>query len=567
MVAQIEYTAEQYCDDVLNGIQVACKWIRLACERHRRDLATGAERGLRFDEDAAKRAIAFFPLVLRHSKGRWARKPITLEPWQQFALWQLFGWKRADGLRRFRTCYIEVARKNGKSTLAAGVGLYLTNSDGEDGAEVYTAATKIEQARIIHQESIRMVKQSPLLQEELRILKNNIHNPTTFSKYEPLGANSETLDGLNVHAGLIDELHAHPDRELWDVIETGTGSRDQPMMFAITTAGFNRQSFCYQQHDYTEKVLDGTFEDDSWLGLIYTLDRDPETGQIEDWEDERNWVKANPNLGVSKYPDVLRDKVRKAKQQPTALNGFLTKELNIWTTASERAISPERWQLCNHGEIDEASLAGRRCWIGVDLSSTLDVTAEVVVFEPGEDGVRPVLCRFWVPEENIEERVKRDRVPYDIWAQQGYVELTEGNVIDDAYILAQIQADLKAFDVRELAYDPWSATWLANQLGKNEMVEDQLIAFRQGYVTMNPAVNELEKSLARRAFNHAGNPVLAWMASNLVLARDPAGNKKPDKAKSSERIDGMVALIMGLYRAALNVDEDSVYEDRGILEI
>lgn len=560
----IEYLADQYVDDVLSGRQIANKWIRLACERHRRDLETGADRGLYFDEMAAKDILAFFPLVLRHSKGRWARTPVVLEPWQQFALWSVFGWMRANGTRRFRTSYLEVARKNGKSTLAAGVGLYLVEADGEPGAEVYTAATKVEQARIIHLESIRMVRQSEMLRAELRVLKNNIHNPDTFSKYEPVGSNSDTLDGLNVHAALIDELHAHPNGELYEVLETGTGSRDQPLMFTITTAGHNAQSFCKQQHDYSERILEGTFVDDSWFALIFSLDRDAESGELEPWDVEKNWIKSNPNLDVSKYIGNMRDKARKAKAQPGLLNGFLTKELNIWTTAQKRAISPEKWALCNHGEIDEAALAGRKCWVGVDLSSTLDVTGAVYVFEKDEDGVRPVICRFWIPEDNIEERVLRDRVPFDVWARLGFVELTPGNVIDDAWIQAQIERDLEMFDVQEVAYDPWNATWLSNQLQAGGMPDDQLVSFRQGYISMNPAAQKLEAAIAKRAINHAGNPVLTWMASNLTWTMDPAGNKKPDKAKSTEKIDGMVSLMMGLYRAVINVDVDSVYEERGI---
>lgn len=563
----LDYTAEQYVDDVLDGRQVACKWIRLACERHRRDLETGADRGLFFDEAAAKRAVAFFPLILRHSKGRWARQPIQLEPWQQFTQWSIYGWKRADGRRRFRSVYLEVARKNGKSTMWAGNGLYLVHADGEPGAEVYTAATKIEQARIIHQESIRMVRQSPLLSEELRIMKNNIHNPETFSKFEPLGSNSDTLDGLHVHGGLVDELHAHPNGELWDVLETGTGARDQPLMMAITTAGFDQNSFCYRQHDYSEKVLEQTLEDDAWFGLIYTLDRFGDENQLEDWEDEGVWVKSNPNLGVSKYVDVMRDKARKAKAQPSALNNFLTKELNVWTTASSRAINPERWRLCDWGAVDVAELAGRACWIGVDLSSTLDITAEVIVFEAGPDEVKPVLCRFWLPEDNIWERVRNDRVPYDAWSRLGLITLTPGNVIDDAFILARIQEDMRIFDVQEVAYDPWNATWLANQLQAGGIEEDRLVAFRQGYVSMNPAINELEKGIARRTINHQGNAVLTWMSSNLVVTKDPAGNRKPDKEKSRERIDGMVALMMALQRASLATNTGSVYDDRGVIEL
>lgn len=563
----IEYLADQYVDDVLAGRQVANRWIRLACERHRKDLETGNDRGLYFDERSAQRILAFFPLVLRHSKGRWAGSPVLLEPWQQFALWSLFGWMRDDGTRRFRTSYLEVARKNGKSTLAAGVGLYLLHADQEPGAEIYTAATKVEQARIVHQESIRMVRQSPMLSRELRVMKNNIHSERTFSKFEPVGSNSDTLDGLNVHAALIDELHAHPNGELYHVLETGTGSRDQPLVFTITTAGHNSNSFCKNQHDYAERILDGTLVDDSWFALIFSLDRDPETGALEPWDNEEAWIKANPNLNVSKYMDNMRDKARKAKAQPGVLNAFLTKELNVWTTAQKRAISPEKWTLCDYGPVDVARLAGRHCWAGIDLSNTLDVTAAVYVFEPDEDGVRPVLCRFWIPEDNIEERVLRDRVPFDVWARDGYVELTPGNVIDDAWIQAQIERDLDLFDVREISYDPWNATWLSNQLQAGGVPDDHLIAFRQGYVSMNPAAQKLEAAIARRTINHGGNPVLNWMASNLTWAQDPAGNKKPDKGKSSEKIDGMVALMMALYRANLATDVDSIYEGRGILVI
>ena len=566
-MAKIDYLAEQYVDDVLSGKQVACRWVRLACERHRRDIEHGHARGLWFDSAAAEEIVRFFPRILRHSKGRWAGAPVVLEPWQQFALWSIFGWKREDGTRRFRTSYLEVARKNGKSTLAAGVGLYLVTADGEPGAEVYTAATKVEQARIIHLESIRMVRQSPLLSAELRVLKNNIHSELTFSKYEPVGSNSETLDGLNVHAALIDELHAHPDGELYHVLETGTGSRDQPLMFVITTAGHNSNSFCKEQHDYTERILDGTLADDAWFGLIYSLDRDAETGELEPWDNEAVWAKANPNLDVSKYAENMRDKARKAKAQPGILNAFLTKELNVWTTATVRAISPEQWELCNQGPIDVAQLAGRKCWIGVDLSSTLDVTGAVYVFEPDEEGVRPVFCRFWIPEDNVDERVRRDRIRFDLWRRLGFVEFTPGNVIDDAWILAAIERDLEAFDVQELAFDPWNATWLANNLRAAGMAEDKLIQFRQGYVSMNPAAQKLEAAIARKQINHGGNPVLTWMSSNLIWAEDPAGNKKPDKAKSSEKIDGMVALMMALYRSVLDVQTSSVYEERGIREL
>lgn len=498
-------------------------------------------------------------MFLRHSKGEWAGSPVLLEPWQAFYLGTLFGWRRGDGTRRFRTSYLEVARKNGKSTLLAGVGLYLLVADGEPGAEIYTAATKRDQARIIFQESQRMVRQSPDLREVVGSVKDNLHVQASFSKYEPVGRDSDTLDGLNVHGGLIDELHAHPTGDMWDVLETATGARRQPLMVAVTTAGSNRQSICYQFHDYTEKVLSGVVEDDAWHGMIYSLDRDA-GGLLEDWESEAAWLKANPNLGVSKKLDDLRDKARKAKQMPSRLNVFLQKELNIWTQASMRWIDPERWRACNVRPVVEAELAGRRCYGGLDLSSTLDVTALVWVFPPAEGTVYDVLARLWIPEENWYERVKTDRAPYDVWIRQGLMTVTPGNVVDYEFILETVQADFKRFDVAELAFDPWNATSVTNKLASDKLVE-----FRQGYVSMNPAMKALEVAIQRRTLNHGGNAALAWMADNLVASMDPAGNLKPDKAKSTERIDGIVALLMGLDRATRHGSAArSVYEQRGL---
>ncbi len=558
-----EFLAEAYVDDVLGGRRVECRWVRLACERHRRDLDGAAGRGLYFDQQAAKLVLVFFGL-LRHSKGEWAGRPVELQPWQQFHLWNLFGWKREDGTRRFRISYLEVGRKNGKSTMGAGVGLYLQAADGEPGAEIYTAATKRDQARIVHQEAVRMVKQSPALGRELRVFKDNIHSERSFSKFEPLGRDSGTLDGLNVHGAIVDELHAHPNGDVWDVLQTATGARRQPLLYAVTTAGSDRQSLCWQFHDYTEKVLLGVLQDDAWHGMIFTLDRDAE-GMLDDWEVEGNWYKSNPNLGVSKKLEDLRDKARVAKGMPARLNGFLQKELNIWTQASTRWIDPEAWQACNSGVIDEEQLAGRECWGGLDLSSTMDLSALVWVFPPAPDGQGgyDLLCRLWMPEENVLERVKRDRVPYDVWIRQGWICTTPGNVIDYDFILNQVRADMARFRVRELAFDPWNATSTSNKLideGAN------LVEFRQGFVSMNPAMKSLEVAVAQRRLNHGGNPPLAWMADNLVATSDPAGNLKPDKSKSTEKIDGMISLLMGYHRAVLAKGGvvESVYVKRGL---
>ena len=561
----LEFTANQYVEDVLSGKVLTCQWVKLACQRHSDDLLQGEERGLYYDEEEARLIIAFFSLFLKHSKGEWSGKPILLEPWQQFHLACLFGWKRADDSRRFRTSYLEVARKNGKSTLAAGVGLYMMVADREPGAEIYTAATKLKQAQIIHQEAIRMVKQSDYLKTEVNLFKNNISSEQTFSKYEPLGRDSNTLDGLNVHAALVDELHAHPNGLLWDVLETATGSRRQPLMYAITTAGLDRQSVCYQFHDYTKKILTGVIKDDSHMGIIYSLDRDVEEeelgeGGTEDWQDSRNWIKANPNLGVSKKLDNMRDKATKASHIPARLTSFLQKELNIWVTSRNKWILPERWRECGRELPD--SLLGRKAYGALDLSSVLDITAWVLVFPPAEP-LEPyyILPRFWIPEENYIERGRLDRVPYDDFVRRGYLETTSGNVIDYDFIETTIADDANLYNIEEVAFDPWNATSVSNHMIDKGL---NMIEFRQGFVSMSPAVKALEVATIRRKIAHGNNPVLSWMADNLILLSDPAGNRKPDKAKSNEKIDGMVALIMAYYRAEMAIPKESAYKKRGI---
>lgn len=554
-------TATQYIDDVLSGEQVACKWVRLAVERHVDDLANGHKRGLYFDEQAAKKPIAFFSL-LKHSKGEWAGQPVELAPWQQFHLWCLFGWKRADGTRRFRTSYLEVARKNGKSTMAAGVSLYLLVADGEPGAELYTGATKLDQARIIHEEAVRMVKQSELLKQKLKLFKDNIHDPSTFSKLEPVGKDSTTLDGLNVHAGIIDELHAHPDGDLWDVLQTATGARRQPLMYAITTAGNSptNANICFQYHDYAEKVLDGVVEDDAFFGTIYTLDRD-ENGQLEDWENEVCWVKANPNLEISKKLDDMRDKATQAKQMPARLNQYQQKELNIWVQQAVKWINMDKWNRCDVPMID---LAGRACYAGLDLSSTIDITALVMVFPPvNVDEPYWIVPKFWVPQERIWERSKKDRVPYESWLQQGYLEATPGDVVDYDFIVAGIETAADEYDLREIAFDRWGAFQLSQSLTNKGFT---MVPFGQGYASMSGPSKELEKQIMSHGLAHGGHPVLRWMADNVVTRSDPAGNIKPDKSTSREKIDGIVAMIMALDRAIRNEAQptQSVYEERGI---
>jgi phage terminase large subunit-like protein len=514
---------------------------------------------LYFDEAAAQHALVFFGF-LKHSKGEWAGKVVELEPWQQFIIWVIFGWKRADGTRRFRTAYEEVARKNGKSTIAAGVGLYLLVADGEGGAEVYSAATKRDQAKITFSEAHRMVLASPFLRKRVKAFRDNLHIEGTASKFEPLGADADTLDGLNIHGAIVDELHAHKNRDLWDVLETATGARRQPLMFAITTAGYNRQSLCYQEHEYATKVLSGIIEDDSFFGIIFSLD------DGDDWEDESCWIKANPNLGVSKHLDKMREKAKKAKAMPSALFAFLRLELNVWTNSSTKWIKREHWDACGK-QVDIEQLHGLSAYGGLDLSSTTDISAFVLVFPPqcDEDDYQ-VLCHFWIPEEAMHERTKRDQVPYEAWVDQGYITATPGNAIDYDFILAQIDEDAQLFDLPEIAFDRWGSTKIIQEIESRGLTCAQ---FGQGFKDMSPATKELEKLILSHHLAHGNNPVLNWMADNLVVLIDPAGNIKPDKQKSAERIDGMVALIMALARAVIHGggNASSAYDDHELREL
>jgi len=554
----ISFDIERYVDDVLSGELVACKWVRLACERHVRDLQHGEDRGLWFDERTAKQVLAFFSLC-KHSKGEWAGMPLLLEPWQQFVIGSIFGWKREDGMRRFRTGYIEVARKNGKTTaFLAATGLYLLLADGEPGAEVYSAATKRDQARISHAEATRMAKTSPAIRREVNVVRDNIHIVDTASKFEPLGADADTMDGLNIHGALIDEVHAHKNAGVWDVLETATGSRRQPLTVAVTTAGFDRQSLCWRLHEYTEKVLSNTIEDDSWFGTIYTID------EGDEWDDEAAWAKSNPNLGVSKKLDDMRRLAAKAKEMPSSLNAFQRLHLNIWTQAETKWVPREHWDACGQA-VDAERLLGRTCYGGLDLSSTTDVSAFVLVFPPqADDDAYEVLCRFFVPSDAIHERAKKDRVPYDVWVRQGYITATPGNVIDYEWILHQIDQDMQRYDVLEVAFDRWGASRIMTQLAELGG-EDFLVQFGQGYKSMSPPMKELEKLVLSHKVAHGDNPVLTWMADNLVARQDPAGNIKPDKEKSTEKIDGMVATIMALDRSLRHEPpKRSVYEERGL---
>lgn len=516
-------------------------------------LARKAKNGYWFDEVAAQKAVDFFALHCTHVKGPMAGQRFELDEWQANDIVRpLFGWKRADGTRKYRRAYIEIPRKSGKSTLVAGLGNYLLTADGERGAEVYSAAADRDQAAIVFDVAKQMVEASPALSKRVQSFRRSMTVAATGSSYKVLSADAPTKHGLNASAILFDELHTQPNRELWDVLTTSTGARTQPLVIAITTAGYDRHSICWEQHDYACKVRDGIIEDDSFLAVIYAAD------EKDDWTSPKTWAKANPGLGKSITLDYLERECERAKEIPAYENTFRRLHLNQWTEQATRWLSMEVWDR-NATEVNEFALEGRVCYAGLDLASTKDISALALVFPPDDDDeAYSVLWKFWLPEDAMHQRSRKDRVPYDQWTKEGVISTTEGNVTDYDILRRDINDLGKRYNIREVAFDRWNATQLTTQLQGDGFT---MVPFGQGFVSMAAPTKELEKLLLSGRMAHGGNPVARWMASNVAVRTDPAGNLKPDKEKSSERIDGIVALIMGLGRAIVQVDDgSSTYE-------
>ncbi len=531
-----------YARAVVANEIVACGLVKLACRRHLRDLELGAERGLLWNAPLAQWRISFYPKFLRHSKGEWARRPLDLAPWQKFIVGSVFGWERVDGTRRFRYVYQEVPRKNGKSTMLAGVGLDMLVCDEENGAEVYATATKKDQARIIFDEAKRMVAMSPALAEVVTRLKLNLSVERTSSKFEPLSSDENTLDGLNPHCILIDELHKHRNRALLDVMDTAIGARRQPLLWIITTAGDDSPESVYaSENDYATKVLQGANDDDNMFAFITTIDKG------DAWDDPKSWAKANPNLGVSVKLDDLERQALKAKKSPQGQTAFKRLRLNVRSSSIESAIDMEVWALNGGERRDPADLKGRKCWAGLDLSSKIDISAWVKLFEPDEPGGRfIVLPRFWMPADTLETRIEKDRTAqYRQWVDEGYIEVTPGNVIDHSEIERAVAADKDDFELQSVAYDPWNATQMSAKLLSEGV---PMVEFIQGLRSYSEPTKELINWLVDKKLDHGNNPVLRWMAANLKTHRDKNENVMPHKLHSTGRIDGMTALIMAIGR-------------------
>lgn len=513
-----------------------------------------------FDEDAAKRAILFFEKYLRHTKGKWAGQAFKLLPWQKEIIWNVFGWKRSDGFRRYRTVYIEVPRKAGKSTLAAGIALYLLYADGEIGAEVYSAAVDRMQAGIVFETAKQMVIISPELRKQSQIFKRSIVVPSSLSTYQVLSADAPSKHGLNSHGIIFDELHAQPDRELWDILTTSVGAREQPLIVAITTAGYDRESICWELHEYARRVKTGIVRDDSFYPAIFAAE------EKDDWTKPETWRKANPSLGITVKEEFYHHEIKKALEMPAYENTVRRLYLNQWSQQINRWISLELWDE-NAGTVDEEKLKGQTCYGGLDLSSVSDMTAWVMVF-PHEDDKEAVdvVCRFWVPEAQLHNNQNRYRDQYQKWAKQGWLQTTPGDAVDYSFIKAQILQDAQNFKLVDFNID---RLFQAHQLAM-ELTDEGLtvIGLGQGFLSMAVPVKEFERRLLARKINHGGNPVLKWMADNVAVKQDPAGNLKVDKANSQGKVDGIVALIMALDRAMRREQTPrSVYEERGIINL
>jgi len=514
-------------------------------------------RTKQIDQEAADRVVRFIERLLRHTKGRWAGVPFALLPWQKDDIIRpLFGTLNTDGTRQYRTGYIEIPRKNGKSELAAAVALYLLFADREPGAEIYSAAADRDQASIVFNVAAQMVRQSPALFKRCKIIdsQKRIVVQKTNSFYRAVSADVPTKHGFNAHGIIVDEVHAQPNRELWDVLTTSTGARLQPLVFAITTAGYDRHSICWEQHDYAEKVLNRVVDDPTFFAYICAA---PEEA---DWRDEKVWRQANPALGEFRSIEEMRALARKAEQVPALQNTFRRLYLNQWTTQETRWLDLAKWD-ASAGLVKPEELLGRECYGGLDLASSVDIAAFVLVF-PMEDDFFRVLPYFWIPEENMRERSVRDRVPYDVWVREGLIEATEGNVIHYAAIKDKIRRLGEVYNIKEIAYDRWGAVQISQEL---EDAGFTIVPMGQGFASMSPPTKELLNVVLTERLHHGGHPVLRWMADNMAVKQDPAGNIKPDKSKSTDRIDGMVALIMALDRTVRHRNEGpSVYEKRGV---
>jgi phage terminase large subunit-like protein len=559
---------DSFIHDVSTGDLPSCIPVRNAVQRHIQDLEDGHERNIRFDREAADRAISIVKL-LKHTKGEFKGRLFDIQPYQAFIIGSLFGWKKtifnpgeSKEVRRFQKAYIEIARKNGKTEFAAAIGVIMMVFDGEAAAEVYSAATMRDQAKICWDAAKSMInelkKDSAAINDMIEVYRNSIIVKKTESKFQALTSEDSTLDGLSPHCGIIDEYHAHKSSDLLEVLETGMGARIQPLLLIITTAGFNKAGPCFQLRNVINDILSFRKKDDSTFGIIFTLD-DPEK-----WHDENEWVKANPNIGKAPYWDYMRNQYTKAVNEGAMKQiQFLTKNLNIWTNTGTTWIADKHISKTRE-KFDIEKLKGMPAYGGLDLASNKDIAA--LRFCIPHEGKLYFWGKYYLPEETCLQRSKNDGVAYQQWSDEGYITLTEGNVTDYNWIKNDLLRLSEILNIRRIEYDRFNASQLVIELQDEGF---NLDPYSQSITHMTTPTKEYEKLYLDGIIVHDGNPVHEWMLNNVEMIVDSNGNYKPAKNKSRDKIDGIIADIMALagYYIEKNNDPRSVYEERGIFAL
>lgn len=539
---------------IADGSIPACHWVKQAVARQVRDLARVGQVDWpwHFDKGHADAVVAFVEAMPQVKGSKFAGKKLVLSDWQCFIITTVFGWLDEDGMRRFRTVYIEVPRKNGKSTMTAPVGLFCLTADGEIGAEVYSAATTRDQAKIVWGDAKAMTLAAPDFRHYLgvRAMSHAIMQPGTNSTFKPLSRDNQgNLDGLNVHCALIDELHGHKTRDIWDVLETATGAREQPLMWAITTAGSNRAGICYEQRNYVTKLLDQVFEDETYFGIIYTLDK--ADIKAKDFFRPEMWAKANPNYGVSVKPDDLARKAHKAQQAPSALANFLTKHLNVWVNADSPWMSMAAWDQCADPDLKLEDFKGQDCILVGDLATKTDILPIIKLFKRKETRYNSrgqletaehyyVFGNYFLPQAAVEDGRNSQ---YPGWAEKELLTVVPGDVTDFAVVEESVKSDAKVFKITQAGFDPWQASYLMQRLTLEKL---PVLEYRQTVQNMSLPMKEVEALVLQRRIHHNGDPLLSWMISNVVCHTDAKDNVYPRKEKPENKIDGAVALIMAV---------------------
>lgn len=543
------YNANKYIHEVTNNHNKHNKWEVLACERQLRDLRN-KKFAYRFDEDKGNRICKFIEL-LKHVKGPKAGENIHLEPWQCFNLSTIFGWvDESNGFRRFNQSYIEVPRGNGKSSISSGIALYMLCADYEQGADCYSFATTRDQARIVFDDALAMARGNKDLQKAfgLTCLNNSMVVVGTNSKFLPKSADAQTLDGLNTHCGIVDELHAHKTRQVFDVVKTSIGKRNQPLMFCITTAGFTLDGICMEQRRTVQRILEGSIVDDSYFGIIYTID------EGDDWKTEEAAIKANPNWGVSVTPKVVLSTLTNALVNPSAEKNYLTKHLDVWCNADTQWLQMDKWRKCYRPEVEISDFEGMPCIYGIDLATKIDIAVVNRLFwrVEGDEVHYYSFPTFFLPSERIESSKNSQ---YIGWSRQGLIEVTEGPITDLSYIRDYIIKDMGKYDVISCAYDPWQATQMAQELLSEGA---PMVELSPTVLNFSEPMKQVQALVYAKRLHTDGNPVLEWMASNVVAHMDAKENIYPRKENNENKIDGIVALIMCMNQA-IHKDVENEY--------